>query len=322
MFSTNLKIASAFLLATAGVALAGATAPCQTSPPNKQGQTPMPNAKADAIQKEDPALSRLIRSLGAGPIRVRSAELGKGAVSEEGAVKAAKQAVGAAGPPEKAWRVAVTDREFMSGLVDDKPCWLLYYPGAVSLPLSFEGNETRTLSLYVVVDAASGRPWEAFTEPEAPWWERVKKKNGDVVRAYADRSDEATADPHPPGVPLLRLLNARAQAFPDLPAGNEYGAQRKAQQVIARHFLYTTAIDTEERTEKGVRRFRSHDREPVWTIEFDGVKLPPPVGPPRTDADLTPEGLKTRAAVRPNVERIDAMWDATSGRSLATGMTP
>ena len=52
MFSTNLKIASAFLLATAGVALAGATAR-QTSPPNKQGQTPMPNAKADAI-KEDP----------------------------------------------------------------------------------------------------------------------------------------------------------------------------------------------------------------------------------------------------------------------------
>ena len=116
--------------------------------------------KAEATTEEDPALGRLIRSLGAGPIRVRSAEHGKAAVSEEEAVKAAKRAVGADGPSEKAWRVAVTDREFMSGLVDDKPCWLLYYPGAVSLPLSFEGKDTprcRFTSWWTPPAAGSGR---------------------------------------------------------------------------------------------------------------------------------------------------------------------
>ncbi len=281
-----------------------------------------PEPATKASPDEDPALSRLIRSLGEGPIRVRPAAHGVGSVSAEEAVKAARRAVGVDAAPENAWRVAVSDREFMSGLVDDKPCWLLYYPGAVKLPLSFEGKDTRTLGLYVVVDAGTGRFWEAFTEPEAPWWRRVKEKNEDVRRSYADRGDEATADPDPPGVPLLRLLNARAQAIPDLPAGNEYGAQRKAQQVIARHFLYTTAIDTEERTEKGVRRSRSHDHRPVWTVEFDGVDLPPPVGPPRPDTDLTPDGPKARKEERPNVERIDRMWDATSGRCLSEGMSP
>ena len=279
---------------------------------------PAPKAAPD----EDPVLSRLIRDLGEGPIRVRLAGHGVGTVSAEEAVKAAKRAVGVDAAPEKAWRVAVTDREFMSDLVDDKPCWLLYYPGAVQLPVSFEGKDTRTLDLYVVVDAATGKLWETFTEPEAPWWTRVKEKNTDVRRTYADRGDEASADPDPPGVPLLRLLNARAQAIPDLPAGNEYGAQRKAQQVIARRFLYTTAVDTEERTEKGVQRSRSHDRRPVWTVEFDGVDLPPPVGPPGPDTDMTPDGPKARKEERPNVERIDRMWDATSGRSVSGGMSP
>ena len=52
IFSTNLKIATAFLLTTAVVALAGATMLCQTWPPNKQEQTPMPNAKADATRRK------------------------------------------------------------------------------------------------------------------------------------------------------------------------------------------------------------------------------------------------------------------------------
>ena len=139
-----------------------------------------PRGKLGVATNDDPALNRLIHSLGEGPIRVRPAGHGAGAVSQEEAVKAAKRAVGVDGPPDKAWRVAVNDREFMSGLLDDKPCWLLYYPNAVQLPLSFEGKDARALGLYVAVDAATGRVWEAFTEPETPWWKRVRAKNEDI----------------------------------------------------------------------------------------------------------------------------------------------
>ena len=81
-------------------------------------------------------------------------------------------------------------------------------------------------------------------------------------------------------------------------------------------------MDTEEQSDKGVRRYRSHDRQPVWTIEFDGVDLPPPIGPPSPNTDPTPDGLKAEKPQQPNVERIDSMWDATSGRCLSYGMSP
>jgi RNA polymerase sigma factor (sigma-70 family) len=314
MLLSRLTGITALLLAVAAVAVGTG---CFT--PRQATEAAVSPAAIQDAPDRDPVLAKLIRSLSNGPIQIGPARLGVQAVSRDEAVKAAGQAVGVKAPPARAWRVVATDQEFPAGLLKEQSCWLLYYPDAVALHLDFESQAKRRLGLYVVVDAQTGRCWEAFTEPQAPWWQRVKEKNGAVLDAFAGRGDEAASDPNPLRVPLLHWLNARASAIPSF----AYGANRKAQQVIARRFLYTTAVDTEERAAGAVRRYRSHDHEPVWFVEFDGVDLPHPPGPPMRAPDQVPGARPAVVgAPMPNIERIELRVSATTGQVFTTGGSP
>lgn len=245
-------------------------------------------------------LRELMSKLRGGPIELKPYTGTEAMVSMGTATENARQATGIPVQSERAWKTVITDREFMGGWLKAKPCWLLQCEAS---PFRDQGSAPKQV-LFVVMDGKTGLFWEAFTASEYPWWKRVKVKNKAVIKRFEAWGQVSNIAQSPPAIDAARAVEVVVR---DGFSGPYF---EKAQQVIVRHFRYTTR-DEGTQTDDGkiIPRIRDH---PVWYITLEGINSPF-TGP-------VPAPLPGDKPVRqPNIEEVNVVVSAVTGELLESG---
>jgi hypothetical protein len=203
----------------------------------------------------DIVFDSLVESLRDGPIEITPLDDTKKLIPRELAIAAVRTDLGYSVAPINSWAAIVTDHEYMSGLLRDRPCWLLELPHVMIRYVNEEpcGRE----SLFVVLDGEMGSFLEAFTKPQEAWWKRLAKKN-------ARSSEKAKPLLQPPRFTLSQLT----YDFRDNPPFY----RRCAQQIIIRCFCYT---DHSCMT-MGLNgdKILVHENRPIWQVAAEGTNQP------------------------------------------------
>src|SRR5437660_1495395 len=82
---------------------------------------------AEGKAGDEAALKELRKTLAGGPIEIEAARTNAKDISAAQAREVASRATGGKLKADAAWRVTVTDREFMGRWLKGTPCWLLRY---------------------------------------------------------------------------------------------------------------------------------------------------------------------------------------------------
>lgn len=238
------------------------------------------------------SLRSLLDSLKGGPIEIAAAEHKPDMIGRAAALQCARLYTGFPAEPANAWKVVVTDREFTSAWLQGRPCWLLEYRDQKV----GQDDKILVLSGYVVIDAETGIFWEAFTRPEKPWWNDVKRRNAEIAKI-----GKALPPRKPPKLNLSMVLAKVANVFPESWA-------KAAKQVVVRLFVkdrdnysYVFRIEGEEDI------YRANHQ--VWYVSFQGIDLPAHGGP-------LVEGPPLK---RSNIQEWNLSYDAETGKLFGYG---
>lgn len=264
-----------------------------------------------AQAKATASLPALIAALADGPIQIRPTALPQGAISAPSAAQAAQQAVGIPFKATQARSVTITDRENLSRLVHGLPCWLL--PSYQPITLLPPHGPPRRETMYAIVNARTGLLLEAFTTPRAAWWRRVNLTNETLLQDLSTQLHGVKVVPAtaPPRVSL-------ASAYPFLHSKHNKTdlSISGADQIIARHFIYTDfSQKVKTNTPRGPHyRLRIFQR-PVWYISREGLNSPFMGSVP---AMVSPMSGKTQKMRLPRTEELNDISDSTTGELYET----
>lgn len=244
-------------------------------------------------QEKGLGLEETLKPLGGGPLHFELDPTAANKKTPAGLTAKAKSFLGVETEPSQAWLVLATDREFMSGHLKNRACWLfLFYPWR-SLP--DPGKKMVEAKVFVVMDEQTEIGWEVFSLPGGPWWKTIGLNNDKVLERYQNWSEVAKVPQEAPRVSLLKALSPDRVGYFGTP-----------NQVIARYLHYTNYNQG-----LSIRRIQGREIIPptknraIWLVSVIGIDHLQDQGSQRSSSSL-------------NHQENNYLIDATTGKPIAT----